>query len=42
MRANVSLQMVTKPMVKGATAPSANRFAEPAWRTHKKLKRSFK
>ena len=34
----VSLQAAVKTMNKGATASSANRFAEPAWRTHKKAK----
>jgi len=33
-RADVSLQLIAKPINKGASAPSANRFAEPAWRTH--------
>ena len=36
VRAGVSLRAVAMTMAKGATAPSANRFAEPAWRTHKK------
>ena len=35
--AAVSLQMVAKFMKKDATAPSVNRFAEPAWRTLKFL-----
>ena len=34
---SVSLRVVIKPMNKDATAFSANRFAEPAWRTLKLL-----